>query len=39
MAVPDHVESVLQRGAERARAISRPVLAEIRNAVGVRRLA
>ena len=39
MAAPDHVESVLQRGAERARAISTPVLAEIRSAVGIRRLA
>jgi tryptophanyl-tRNA synthetase len=39
MAAPDYVESVLQRGAERARAISTPVLAEIRDAVGIRRLA
>ena len=38
MAAPDHVESVLQQGAERAREISVPVLAEIRDAVGIRRL-
>jgi tryptophanyl-tRNA synthetase len=38
MEAPDHVESVLQDGAQRARAISEPMLAEIRNAVGIRRL-
>jgi len=38
MDAPDHVESVLQEGAQRARAISAPMLAEIRNAVGIRRL-
>jgi tryptophanyl-tRNA synthetase len=38
MAAPDHVESVLQQGAQRARAISVPVLAEIRDAVGIRPL-
>ncbi len=35
---PDYVESVLQRGAERAREVSRPFMNEIRTAVGVRRL-
>ena len=35
---PDHVESVLQRGAERAREVSRPFMDEIRRAVGFRRL-
>jgi len=35
MDAPDHVESVLQRGAERAREISKPVLSEVRTAVGV----
>ncbi|MFL2547157.1 MAG: tryptophan--tRNA ligase [Candidatus Rariloculaceae bacterium] len=38
IAAPDHVESVLQAGAERAQQISAPVLAEIREAVGIRRL-
>ena len=38
IAAPDHVESVLQQGAERARQISVPVLEEVRNAVGIRRL-
>ena len=35
---PDYVESVLQRGAQRAREVSRPFMNEIRTAVGVRRL-
>lgn len=38
MAAPDHVEAVLARGAERARALAGPFLAEIRRAVGIRRL-
>ncbi len=38
MAAPDHVEDVLQQGARRARDISGPLLAEIRDAVGIRRL-
>ncbi len=39
MAEPGHVESVLKQGAQRARAISSPFLAEIREAVGIRALA
>lgn len=39
MAAPDHVEAVLCRGAERARSIAVPFLAEIRRAVGIRPLA
>ena len=39
LAAPDHVESVLQKGAEKARAISEPYMAEIRQAVGIRSLA
>ena len=39
MADPGHVESVLQQGAQRAREISNPFLAEIREAVGIRSLA
>lgn len=35
---PDYVEQVLERGAERARAVSGPFLEEIRYAVGVRSL-
>jgi tryptophanyl-tRNA synthetase len=38
LAQPDYVEQVLLRGAERARAISRPQIEKIRYAVGVRRL-
>ncbi|MDH3418849.1 MAG: tryptophan--tRNA ligase [Gammaproteobacteria bacterium] len=38
LAAPDHVESVLQQGAEKARAISEPYMAEIRKAVGIRSL-
>ena len=38
LAAPDHVEEVLERGAQKARAISGPVLAEIRDAVGIRAL-
>ena len=39
MAEPGHVEGVLKQGAERAREISSPYLAEIREAVGIRALA
>ncbi len=35
---PDYVESVLQKGAEKARATSAPFLAEIRERVGIRAL-
>jgi len=38
LAAPDHVESVLRQGAERARAISQPFMAQIRHAVGIRPL-
>ncbi len=35
---PDKVEKELQRGAERARELSRPFIADLREAVGIRRL-
>ena len=35
---PGHIESVLERGAERAREIAVPFIAKIRDAVGIRRL-
>ena len=38
MAAPEQVERILLQGAEKARAVSRPFLAEIRHAVGVRAL-
>ncbi len=38
LAAPDHVEAVLQVGAERARSISRPFMARVRHAIGIRRL-
>ncbi|MCC7257541.1 MAG: tryptophan--tRNA ligase [Gammaproteobacteria bacterium] len=38
VAAPDHVEAVLRRGAERARTLAAPFLAEIRRAVGIRPL-
>lgn len=38
IAAPDHVERLLQQGAEKARAVSRPFLAEIRSRVGLRPL-
>lgn len=38
IAAPDHVEAVLRKGAETARAVSVPYLAEIRRRVGVRPL-
>jgi tryptophanyl-tRNA synthetase len=39
MAHPREVEDVLRQGAEKARAVSRPFLAEIRDKVGIRALA
>jgi tryptophanyl-tRNA synthetase len=39
IAAPDHVESLLRKGAEKARAVSVPYLAEIRVRVGVKPLA
>jgi tryptophanyl-tRNA synthetase len=39
LADPGHVEAVLQNGAERAREISIPFIAKIREAVGIRKLA
>jgi tryptophanyl-tRNA synthetase len=39
MANPREIEAVLRQGAEKARAVSRPFLAEIRDKVGVRPLA
>jgi tryptophanyl-tRNA synthetase len=38
VAAPDQVEDILRRGAERARAASRPLMEQVRYAVGVRRL-
>ena len=38
IAAPDHVEAVLRAGAEKARQVSAPFLAEIRQRVGVRPL-
>ena len=35
---PDHVEAVLKSGAERAREISVPFMARVREAIGIRRL-
>jgi tryptophanyl-tRNA synthetase len=39
LAAPGEVEALLQRGAEKARAVSRPFIAEIRERVGIRPLA
>jgi tryptophanyl-tRNA synthetase len=39
IANPGAVEDVLRQGAEKARAVSRPFLAEIRERVGIRPLA
>ncbi len=36
---PAYIESVLRRGAERARAQSAPLLARVREAVGIRAMA
>jgi tryptophanyl-tRNA synthetase len=38
MADPAHIEAVLKQGAEKARKLSRPLLQEIREAVGIRKL-
>ena len=38
IAAPDHVESVLRQGAERAREIAVPFMAKVRDAVGIRSL-
>ena len=38
IADPGHVETVLRRGAERAREIAVPFLAKVREAVGIRKL-
>lgn len=38
LAAPDHVETMLRQGAEKARAVSRPFLEEIRSRVGLRPL-
>ncbi len=38
MADPGHIETVLQQGAAKARALSSPYLEEIRTAVGIRKL-
>jgi len=38
LADPDHIESILGKGAVRAREISVPFIAKIRDAVGIRRL-
>jgi tryptophanyl-tRNA synthetase len=38
MAAPDYIEEVLRQGAEKARAVSRPFMDEIRAAVGLRPL-
>jgi tryptophanyl-tRNA synthetase len=39
MADPEHIEQVLQQGAEKARAVATPFMRKIRAAVGIRRLA
>ncbi len=39
IADPGEVERLLEQGAEKARAVSRPFLAEIRDRVGIRALA
>ncbi len=38
LAAPSEVEELLQRGAEKARAVSKPFIAEIRDRVGIRAL-
>lgn len=38
LANPVHVEEVLQKGAERARAYSKPLLEKVREAVGIRKI-
>ena len=39
MADPSAIEALLQHGAQKARALSRPLIAELRHAVGLRKLA
>ena len=39
IAAPEHIEQVLQRGADRARAVATPFMQKIRAAVGIRALA
>jgi tryptophanyl-tRNA synthetase len=39
IANPGEIEALLQQGAEKARTVSRPFLAEIRDKVGIRPLA
>jgi tryptophanyl-tRNA synthetase len=39
MAHPEQIEATLQRGAEKARALSQPLMAELKSAVGLRNLA
>jgi tryptophanyl-tRNA synthetase len=39
MAEPERVERELVRGAEKARAVSRPLIERLRHAVGIRSLA
>jgi tryptophanyl-tRNA synthetase len=39
IAAPEHIEQVLQQGAEKARAVATPFMQKIRAAVGIRRLA
>ena len=38
MQAPEHIEAELQSGAEKARAISAPFLAELRKAVGIAKI-
>ncbi|WP_331346761.1 tryptophan--tRNA ligase [Cellvibrio sp. UBA7661] len=38
LANPAHIEDVLQKGAEKARAYSRPLLEKVRDAVGIRKI-
>lgn len=38
LANPAHIEEVLQQGAEKARAYSKPLLDQVRNAVGIRKI-
>lgn len=39
MAEPSHIEAVLDKGAQRARAYSRPFMRQVRDAVGIRSMA
>ena len=39
MAEPSHIEAVLNKGAQRARAYSRPFMQQVRHAVGIRSMA